>query len=71
MRFALMILSGLILIFAAVMADALAVNQVLHLDGGGDYVEIPPSDSLKITGAVTLEGWVFHKDAETVDWGQA
>ncbi len=70
MKFILIVLS-LLLILTTVMLNALAVNQVLHLDGGGDYVEIPPSDSLEITGAVTLEGWVFHKDAETVDWGQA
>ena len=71
MKFVLIVLSVLSLIFTIVMLDAWAVNQVLHLDGGGDYVEIPPSDSLDITGAVTLEGWVFHKDAETHDWSQA
>ena len=71
MKFVLIVLSVLSLIFTTVMPDAWAVNQVLHLDGGGDYVEIPPSDSLDITGAVTLEGWVFHKDAETADWSQA
>lgn len=65
----ILIVLSLPLILTTVMLNALAVNQVLHLDGGGDYVEIPPSDSLEITGAVTLEGWVFHKDAETVDWG--
>ena len=64
-------LSVLTLTFTTVMLDTWAVNQVLSLDGGGDYVEIPPSDNLDITGAVTLEGWVFHKDAETVDWSQA
>ena len=53
------------------MLEAWAVNQVLSLDGSRDYVEVPPSDSLDITGAVTLEGWVFHKDAETHDWSQA
>lgn len=59
------------LTFTITTFDTWAVNQVLSLDGSRDYVEIPPSDSLDITGAVTLEGWVFHKDAETHDWSQA
>ena len=68
MRFILIVL---VLTFTTVMLEAWAANQVLSLDGSRDYVEIPPSDSLDITGAVTLEGWVFHKDAETHDWSQA
>ena len=71
MKFALIVLSVLTLTFTTVMLDTWAVNQVLDLDGSRDYVEIPPSDSLDITGAITLEGWVFHKDAETADWAQA
>ena len=71
MKFTLIVLSVLTLTFTAVILDTWAVNQVLSLDGSRDYVEIPPSDSLDITGAVTLEGWVFHKDAETHDWSQA
>ena len=71
MKFALIVLSVLTLTFTIVTLDTWAVNQVLDLDGSKDYVEIPPSDSLDITGAVTLEGWVFHKDAETHDWSQA
>lgn len=71
MKFALIVLSILTLTFTTVMLDTWAVNQVLSLDGSRDYVEIPPSDSLDITGAVTLEGWVFHKHAETHDWSQA
>ena len=71
MKFALIVLSVLILTFTIVMLDTWAVNQVLSLDGSRDYVEVPPSDSLDITGAVTLGGWVFHKDAETPDWSQA
>ena len=68
MKFALIVLSVLTLTFTTVMLDTWAVNQVLDLDGSRDYVEISPSDSLDITGAITLEGWVFHKDAETTDW---
>ena len=68
MKFALIVLSVLTLTFTTVMLDTWAVNQVLDLDGSRDYVEISPSDSLDITGAITLEGWVFHKDAETADW---
>ena len=71
MKFALIVLSILTLTLTTVILDTWAVNQVLSLDGSRDYVEIPPSDSLDITGAVTLEGWVFHKDAETHDWSQA
>ena len=71
MKFSLIILSVLTLTFTAVTLDTWAVNQVLDLDGGRDDVEIPPSDSLDITGAITLEGWVFHKAAETHDWSQA
>ena len=72
MKFVLMVLNVLTLTFTAVTLDIWAVNQVLDLDGSRDYVEIPPSDSLDITGAITLEGWVFHKDAETAhDWSQA
>ena len=72
MKFALIVLSVLTLTFTTVMHDTWAVNQVLDLDGSRDYVEIPHSDSLDITGAITLEGWVFHKDAETVnEWAQA
>ena len=51
-----LILIVLVLTFTTVMLEARAVNQVLSLDGSRDYVEIPPSDSLEITGAVTLEG---------------
>lgn len=56
MKFTLIVLSILTLTFTAVTLDIWAVNQVLDLDGSRDYVEIPPSDSLDITGAVTLEG---------------
>lgn len=71
MKSTLIVLGILVLTFTTVMFEAWGVNQVLSLDGSRDYVEIPPSDSLDITGAVTLEGWVFHKDAETHDWSQA
>ena len=30
-------------------------NKVLSLDGDGDYIEIPHSQSLNITGNITLE----------------
>ncbi len=72
MKFALTVSSVFTLTFIAIMHDTWAVNRVLSLDGGGDYVEIAHSDSLDITEAITLEGWVFHKDAETVnEWAQA
>lgn len=58
MKFALIVLSVLTLTFTIVTLDTWTVNQVLSLDGSRDYVEIPPSDSLDITGAVTLEGWM-------------
>ena len=72
MKFALTILSLLTLTLITTTLDTWAVNRVLSLDGAGDYVEIPHSDSLNITKAMTIEGWVFHKDAETVnEWAQA
>ena len=33
-------------------------NNTLRLDGDGDYVEIPDSPSLDVTGNITLECWV-------------
>ena len=57
MKFALIVLSVLTLTFTTVTFDTWAVNQVLDLDGGGAYVEIPPSDSLDITGAISMGNW--------------
>ena len=34
------------------------VGQGFSLDGADDYVEIPDSASLKITGAITIDAWV-------------
>jgi len=34
------------------------VNRVLSLDGDGDYVEVPDSDSLDLVKALTVEMWV-------------
>jgi len=33
-------------------------GQALGLDGDGDYAEVPDSDSLDITDAITVEAWV-------------
>jgi len=41
--------------------SVLAANQVLSLDGIGDYVEIPDSDNLDITSEITAELW-FNAD---------
>ncbi|HIE28843.1 TPA: hypothetical protein EYP66_16330, partial [Candidatus Poribacteria bacterium] len=37
--------------------SALAVNKALSLDGDGDYVSIPHSSSLDISGNITVEVW--------------
>jgi len=34
------------------------VGQAFNLDGEEDYVQIPTSSSLSITGAITVEGWI-------------
>jgi hypothetical protein len=34
----------------------------LHLDGEDDYVEVPDSESLDITGSLTIEAWVNGTD---------
>ncbi len=47
---------------AKIVTDA-ERGQVLELDGTGDYVEIPNSPSLNITGnQITLTAWVCHDD---------
>lgn len=33
-------------------------NSAYQLDGADDWIEIPDSDSLDITGAITITGWV-------------
>ena len=53
---------------ATVIGDAKVVTdaqrgQVLELDGNGDYLEVPSSPSLNITGdKITLAAWVWHDD---------
>ena len=47
------------LIIAFVAPTTFAVNQVLSLDGDGDYVEIPDADILDLTDNFTFEAWVF------------
>jgi len=42
-----------------VVAASPTTNQVIRLDGNGDYVEVPDSDSLDLTDNFTLEAWVF------------
>ena len=47
---------------AKIVTDA-ERGQVLELDGNGDYVEVPNSPSLNITGnQITLAAWVWHDD---------
>ncbi|MCZ6681238.1 MAG: carboxypeptidase regulatory-like domain-containing protein [Candidatus Poribacteria bacterium] len=65
MKFTLIILSLLMVTLCVATPPTLAVNRVLSLDGGGDYIEVSHSDSLDITEAITIEGWVFQRDAET------
>ncbi|MFQ6042885.1 MAG: LamG domain-containing protein, partial [Candidatus Poribacteria bacterium] len=49
----------LTLITALITPPAFAVNQVLSLDGDGDYVEIKDSESLNpINSQVTMEAWI-------------
>jgi hypothetical protein len=37
------------------------IDYALNFDGVDDYVEIPSSDSLNITNAITIMGWFFWK----------
>ena len=47
---------------AKIVTDA-ERGRVLELDGTGDYVEVPNSPSLNITGdQITLAAWVYHDD---------
>ncbi len=39
------------------------VGGALSFDGVNDYVEVPDSDSLDITGPITLEAWIFREKA--------
>ncbi len=49
----------LTVITALITPPAFAVNQVLSLDGDGDYVEIADSESLNaINSQVTMEAWI-------------
>jgi len=49
----------LTVITALTTTPALAENQVLSLDGKGDYVEVPDAESLDLTANFTFEAWVF------------
>ena len=40
------------------MGDAQVSDGRLALDGLGDYVEVPSSESLKPTGRITVSGWI-------------
>ena len=35
-------------------------GNALSFDGVGDYVEVPDSSSLDITGSITLEAWIYR-----------
>jgi len=43
-------------------------NRALGLDGLGDYVEVPDSDSLDVTTAITIEAWVKHTSDDFKSW---
>jgi hypothetical protein len=36
------------------------VDDALSFDGVNDYVEVPDSDSLDITGSIALEAWIYR-----------
>jgi hypothetical protein len=40
-------------------------NGALMFDGANDYVEVPDSDSLDITGEITLEAWVYPRSLDS------
>lgn len=35
-------------------------NYALDFDGDNDYVSIPDDPSLRITGVITIEGWIYY-----------
>ena len=37
------------------------MGKALEFEGGGDYVEIPSSNSLNLTSAITIEVWINQK----------
>ena len=51
----------LLLTISLGISSTWSVNKVLSLDGNGDYVEVPDSESLDITSEITVELW-FNAD---------
>lgn len=46
-------------IYGASWVDG-AVGEALQFDGSNDYVGVPNSSSLQISGAITVEAWVYR-----------
>ncbi len=53
---------SMLLAINVITPGALAQNQVLNLDGDGDYVIVPDSPSLNPSSALTLEAWIKPND---------
>jgi hypothetical protein len=37
------------------------IGKALSFDGSSGYVEVPDSDSLDVTGKLTLDAWIYPK----------
>jgi PGF-CTERM protein/uncharacterized repeat protein (TIGR01451 family) len=48
-------------IYGATWVDG-KYGKALSFDGVDDYVQVPDSDSLDITGAITIEAWIFLRE---------
>lgn len=71
MKYVFTVLSIFIVTLSTIVSPTLAGNRMLSLDGFGDYVQVPPSASLNITDAITIEAWVFLKTVPTESHSQA
>jgi hypothetical protein len=44
-------------------------DNALSFDGVDDYVQVPHSESLAITGSLTLEAWIYPRDIFSMAYG--
>jgi len=54
--------SAMLLAVGIIVPGVIAQNQVLSLDGDGDYVKVKDSPSLNPSSALTIEAWIKPND---------